>query len=223
MTTLARARGRAAPGGRPIAAVRSLSVVRRLPSTLHVTVDQRRPVAVLVAGKRRLAVAGDGTVLPRVATDKLPTLPVGAVPRDGRLGRRAARPRCGCWAARPTSCGRCSTGSSRPRDGVRRRAAGRAGDPVRRADRLRGKWAAATRLLADARRRGRATIDVRLPERPSPRSSRPRWRRTATGAQAMGPPGRPAQRRRPDRGPSTADRSPPPCPTRRTEGPDPQP
>jgi len=150
----------------PYASVRSLSVSTSFPSTLRVTVDQRDAVAVLVSGKRRLAVAADGTVLAGEATDKLPALPVGPVPTDGRLTGKARTLAMVLGGAAPGVRALFDRIWQAP-DGVR--IALLTGPVIRfgSPDRLRAKWAAATRLLAARATVGAKTIDVRLPERPA--------------------------------------------------------
>jgi cell division protein FtsQ len=150
----------------PYPSVRSLSVSTDFPSTLHVSIDQREPVAVLVAGKRRLAVAADGTVLAGEATGKLPTLPAGGVPADGTVAGRAgvlARVMGGAPPRLRPAFDRIWQAPDGIRIAVRDGPVIRFGSPGR----LRAKWAAATRLLAARATVGAQTIDVRLPERPA--------------------------------------------------------
>ncbi len=186
MTTLHVRTGDLRQSVSPYASVRSLSVSTDFPSTLHVTVDQREPVAVLVAGKRRLAVAGDGTVLAGEATEKLPTLPAGAVPRDGRLAGRA-RVFARVLGGAPTGVRPLFDRIFQAPDGVR--IALRDGPVIRfgSPDRLRAKWAAATRLLAARATVGARTIDVRLPERPAAQFEDPVETSTATGDETTTP------------------------------------
>jgi len=150
----------------PYASVRSLSVSTNFPSTLHISVDQRRAVAVLVAGKRRVAVAADGTVLAGAPADKLPTLPTGSVPSNGRLtGKQAVFARV-LGAAPPRVLPLFDRIWLAP-DGIRLVLHEGAVIRFGSADRLRAKWAAATRLLAARATVGAKVMDVRLPERPS--------------------------------------------------------
>jgi cell division protein FtsQ len=150
----------------PYASVRSLSVSTGFPTTLRVTVDQREAVAIIASGDRRLAVAADGTVLPGERSDRLPTLPGGPIPKDGRLIGRARLLAAVLGAApaavRPMLSG-VWTGGDGVRIGVRNGPLIRFGAP----NRLHAKWAAITRLLAARSTVGAKIIDVRLPERPA--------------------------------------------------------
>jgi cell division protein FtsQ len=162
----------------PYASVRSLSVSTDFPSTLHVDVDQRAPVAALVAGKRKLAVAADGTVLAGEGTDKLPALPAGSVPADGRLAGRArvfARVLGGAPAGIRPLLDRIFQAPDGVRIALRDGPVIRFGSP----DRLGAKWAAVTRLLAARATVGAKMIDVRLPERPAAQFSDPAEETTA--------------------------------------------
>jgi cell division protein FtsQ len=150
----------------PYATVKGLEVSARFPTKLRIDVEQYVPVAVVVTGERRISVAADGTLLPHMREDKLPTIQVSGLPalrnREGGkalalvsvLGRAPARLRSQLSRAYAT------------RDGVL--VAMRDGPTLQFGSmrRLNAKWAAATRILASESAVGADAIDVRLPERP---------------------------------------------------------
>ena len=148
--------------------VQSLSVTADFPHGLRIHIVENRPVAVLVANGRQVAVAPDGTVLPSVKDfGGLPTVDVGAVPLRGRMPDGPARERVAVAAAAPPRLlsrvdaieiqhGRGAVAELR--DG-----------PViifGRANLLDRKWAAAAAVLAERSSQGATYIDVRMPERP---------------------------------------------------------
>ena len=156
-----------AVGGYPV--VRELRVDADLPHALNIEVVQHNPAAIAVAGGSRVAVAGDGTVLRGVTVEgSLPELRVsGALPPERIRDPHALR------------LARVAGGAPAP---LRRRledvrTSGSRGVVVRMKDgpllifgaatRVRAKWAAATRVLADSSSKGATYIDLRLPERPA--------------------------------------------------------
>ena len=112
--------------------------------------ERRDPAA---AQQARVASGGEGRLDPRAG--------------PGSAGRRWKSAWCSCWRAPRRSCGRSSTAPTGPRTefGSRCGPARRCGS-ARRA-RLAAKWAAVTRVLADASSGGASLLDVRLPERPA--------------------------------------------------------
>ena len=158
-----RAAVRAAVATYPI--VRDLRVQRDLPHGLRITVLQHVPVAAVQAAGRRTPVAADRTVLRGAAADGLPVVVARTAPGDGRLDPRTARA-VALLAVAPAAL----------RARVERVAAGSRGwtATVRDgpmlvfgvAERLRAKWIAVARVLADRSSAGATYVDVRLPERP---------------------------------------------------------
>ena len=154
---------RAAVATYPI--VRDLRVQRDLPHGLRITVLQHVPVAAVQAAGRRTPVAADRTVLRGAAADGLPVVVARTAPGDGRLDPRTARA-VALLAVAPAAL----------RARVERVAAGSRGwtATVRDgpmlvfgvAERLRAKWIAVARVLADRSSAGATYVDVRLPERP---------------------------------------------------------
>ena len=160
----------------PFPAVQSVSVDAELPHKLVIRVREHRPVAALVSGDdRRVAVASDGTLLPQERDTRLPAVKVDAIPGDGRLGQgRRGRARAGARAARRRSCARCWTAPTGPATGCAWRSTADPRCASARRSGWRAKWAAAARVLADTPAAGAETLDLRIPERPSPRTARAR-------------------------------------------------
>ena len=136
---------------------------------------EHRPVAALESGDgRRVAVASDGTLLPRSRRGSLPSVKVDAIPRGtGWVGRPPEERLVLVLAGARRSCGPSWTVPTGPRTAFGSRCATgptlRFGAPSR----LAAKWAAVTRVLADPSSGGASLLDVRLPERPAASFERP--------------------------------------------------
>jgi hypothetical protein len=152
----------------PFPAVESVSADADLPDKLIIRVREHRPVAALVSGdERRVAVASDGTLLPQERDTNLPAVKVDALPSEGRLGKGAQAVLVGVIARAPEELRPLLERAYRSSDGVRVALEGgptlRFGAPIR----LRAKWAAAARVLADTPAASAEFLDLRIPERPS--------------------------------------------------------
>jgi cell division protein FtsQ len=148
--------------------VQSLSVTADFPHGLRIHIVENRPVAVLVANGRQVAVAPDGTVLPSVKDfGGLPTVDVGAVPLRGRMPDGPARERVAVAAsAPPRLLARVDTIEIQHGRGA---VAELRNGPViifGRPNQLGSKWAAAAAVLAQRSSQGATYIDVRMPGRP---------------------------------------------------------
>lgn len=149
--------------------VRSLEARGDFPRGLRVTVTERRAAAVVVAGEARVAVAGDGTVLPGLEDQKgLPEVrESGSAPAE-RLGAGEAREVVAVLGGAPGALG------SKLEKGV---LDGERGVVVQVQDgpelvfgntaQVGAKWAAAARVLADEDSAGAEYIDLTIPERPA--------------------------------------------------------
>lgn len=148
--------------------VRSISVDGHPPHDLTVSVQLDPPVAVLVSGSRRVAVAGDGRLLPGVPVKNLPIVPTRSDLTPGApLQEDTALVLAGLRSA-PASIRQQIRFGGVARDtgltfqldsGV----ALHFGDGAR----LRAKWMAAEGVLADPDAAKATYIDVRAPERPA--------------------------------------------------------
>lgn len=151
----------------PGIAVADLRIETDFPHGIRIEVVEHPPVAVLVAPGERVAVAADGTLLPKVKASGVPTIVVGALPNGPGLGRGRALSLVGVAAAAPRPLRERITRIRRlPAKGLV--AYLRRGPQVILGDgsALAAKWAAAATVLADGASRGASYVDVRFPDRP---------------------------------------------------------
>lgn len=150
-------------------AVESVSAAADLPKTLEIRVREHQPVAVLQAQDgRRVAVASDGTLLPRTSRGRLPSVKTDSVPAGRRLGAETPTERLVLvLAGAPAELRPLLDRAYGAEDGVR--VAMHTGPTLRFGSprRIAAKWAAATRVLADPSAGGASLLDVRVPERPA--------------------------------------------------------
>ena len=146
--------------------VKGVRVDRELPDTLTITVIGRPAVAALSAGGQKLPVAADGTLLRgSPVPDDVPVLRVGATPAGEHLAEPRALRALALVAAAPSAMRshveRAYLGEEGLEAQLRDGPTVIAGEPRR----LRAKWVAAARVLADKGARGATYVDVRVPER----------------------------------------------------------
>ena len=149
--------------------VRELEVTTDFPHGLRIHVVEHLPAAVAVGDGGRVPVAADGTILQGVPVEKrLPTVEV-----EGALGVEHLRD---ATALASAAIAGAAPAALRGRikevgeDGGLGQVAGlREGPQVIFGDatRLRAKWAAASRVLADLEASGASYVDVRIPGRPA--------------------------------------------------------
>lgn len=169
MTTLHVREGdlRAAVSDYPI--VRSVSAQGDFPHVLRIQVHLNLPVGALKTASGRIPVAADGTVLRDVPlTPGLPVLSTAAAAPPTRVSSGRQLWLVTAVATAPADLrGRVKQVLVRGDDGLvaimRRGPDLIFGD----ASRMRAKWMAAARVLADASAKGATYIDLRLPERPA--------------------------------------------------------
>ncbi len=154
-------------------AVASYPVVKDLRVSAHplhalsIEVGEYVPAAALAAGGGRVAVAADGTILRKARVDGLPLVPARALPSGDRLRDRQALGAVALAGAAPAGLRPLLTRiRSGGRDGLRADLQGGLRIVFGSGGRLAAKWAAAARVLADAKAAGAAYVDVRVPERP---------------------------------------------------------
>lgn len=150
-------------------AAERLEVSTDFPHTLRIDVIEFRPAAMLVSGRSRMPVAGDGRLLRGLHPEtSLPVIRLrGALP-TGRLPEGPALRAAAVAGGAPASLQRrlVDVRETRERGLVARLRHGPDlifGD----ATRLHAKWLAAARVLADKASRGATYVDLRLPERPA--------------------------------------------------------
>jgi cell division protein FtsQ len=149
--------------------VSTLQVRPDFPHGLRVHVIEYQPAAIAVSDSGRVPVAGDGTILRGVSVEgRLPTVDVSGALGTRFLVDRTARAGAAVAGGAPAAL------RSRIVDVQRRSDEGYVaqlrdgpelifGSPTR----LRAKWAAATRVLADLEARGASYVDLRIPSRPA--------------------------------------------------------
>ena len=150
-------------------AVERLEVHPDFPHTLRIDVVEFQPAALLVSGRSRVPVAGDGRLLRGLrAGTSLPQIKLGGALPAERLGPGVALRAAEVAGAAPMPLRRrlatvVETGDRGLVARVRKGPDLVFGDTTR----LRAKWLAAARVLADSGSQGATYVDVRLPERPA--------------------------------------------------------
>jgi cell division protein FtsQ len=153
----------------PYPVVKDLSVSTQFPHGMRIRVIEQVPVAVVVAGAHRIAVAGDGTLLHDVIPSaSLPTIALTIVPGGTRL-TGSARAEARLVAAAPyqllARIGQVSDSSSH---GLIVQLRSGPSLYFGSAGQLSAKWAAAVAVLSDPGSVGAPYIDVTDPGRPAP-------------------------------------------------------
>jgi cell division protein FtsQ len=151
----------------PYPAVQSIEAHADFPHRLRVVVHEHVAVGALTAGSDRVAVAADGTVLRGSSTSGLPVIAVGAAPSGDIVSDRRAQRAIALLAAAPSAL---RAKVERVYAGPRGLTAPLTSGPVLYfggPERLRAKWTAAARVLADRSSAGATYLDIRLPERPA--------------------------------------------------------
>jgi cell division septal protein FtsQ len=168
MTTLHVNRGALDRAVETYPVIRALEVSPDFPHGLRIHVIEYEAAAIAVSGGARIPVAGDGTILRGLSVDgHLPTVDV-----HGAIGSKSLDD--------PTARGAAALAGAAPAllrariDNVEHTGEGfvanlRDGPELifGSLSRLRAKWAAATRILADLEARGAGYLDLRLPGRPA--------------------------------------------------------
>lgn len=168
MTTLDVSMGQLRTAVEPYPSIKSLEVSTQFPHGMHIRVIEQMPVAVVLEAGRRIAVAGDGTLLHDVVpTSSLPAISLRIPPGGPRLtGYALSEVRL--LAAAPyqllPKVGDVSDGASH---GLVAQL--RDGPSIYFGDsgRLSAKWDAATAVLASSGSAGAAYVDVTDPNRPA--------------------------------------------------------
>lgn len=147
--------------------VASVTAEAHPPRRLDIAVVLHEAVAALAHGDERVAVAEDGSILEGTLTKGLPLVPVAAPPGGRRLAEPEALSMVALLADAPDELRERITGVDIGARGLVAEVADGPrlffGPPFE----LPAKWAAATRVLADAAARGAEYLDVRVPERPA--------------------------------------------------------
>ncbi|HEV3285008.1 MAG TPA: hypothetical protein VG010_12475 [Solirubrobacteraceae bacterium] len=153
----------------PFAIVREVRASASFPHGLNVHVVEQPPVATLLAGGARTAVAADGVVLgPALLSSRLPTVTGTAAPVAGaRVGEGALLEALTVIGAAPgpfaKAIARVLTGPNGLTVAMRNGLLAYFGD----ATRPHAKWLSLARVLSDSSATGASYVDVRVPERPA--------------------------------------------------------
>lgn len=154
----------------PFPEVRGVKASASFPHTLRIRVIEQPPVAALLVGGVRTAVAADGAVLgSSLLSSSLPVVPgaIGDPLGRGRVHSAAALAALAVMGAAPPVIARWVVRVYSGREGLT--VAMRNGLQLYFGDGTRphAKWLAAIRVLADPSAAGAWYVDVRLPERPA--------------------------------------------------------
>ena len=147
--------------------MRSVSASADFPNTLRITVHEYRPSAVVTdPGGRRVAVAEDGTLLPKMSKDKLAAVKVTGISDSGKVTDKQSLGVVELLGQAPPGLRSKLAGAYWGKTGIR--VALRDGPSIEFGPPTdaAGKWLAAARVLADDSSAGAKLIDVRLPGRP---------------------------------------------------------
>jgi cell division protein FtsQ len=153
----------------PLRVVREVKTVPRFPHGLRVEVVEQLPVAALVVGGVRTAVAADGVVLgPALLSGSLPSVSAGFEPAPGRrVSDASLLGVLSVLGAAPAPLAhlaeRAFTGPRGLTVAMRDGLLVYFGD----ATRPHAKWLSLARVLADPGSAGASYVDVRLPSRPA--------------------------------------------------------
>jgi cell division protein FtsQ len=153
----------------PFRVVRDLRVAASFPHALRIDAIEQLPVAAMVVGGSRTAVAADGAVLgPGLLSSSLATIDASSGPLfSGHVKGATALAELRVLGAAPAALtgwiARASTGSEGITVAMRTGLSIYFGDAAR----PHAKWLSAARVLADPSSAGATYIDVRLPERPA--------------------------------------------------------
>jgi hypothetical protein len=152
----------------PYPVVKRLDVTTQFPHGMRIRVIEQVPVAIVDAGGRRTAVAGDGTLLhDAVANARLPTIPLQVVPGGTHVTGYALSEVRVLADAPYALLPKVETISDGPAHGLVAQL--RSGPSIYFGDstHLGAKWTAAAEVLADSRSAGAVYIDVTDPSRPA--------------------------------------------------------
>ena len=147
--------------------VKALRVHTSFPHGIRIEVVENAPVAALMATGSPVAVTADGALLRDRPTAGLPLVPAHSVPAGPRVTDAQAAGAIALAAAAPAGVrGLIARVRSGGHSGLRADLQGGFQVQFGSRARLRAKWAAALRVMADARAEGATYLDVRFPERP---------------------------------------------------------
>lgn len=168
MTTLHVSEDELRAVARPYPTVADVSADPGFPNGLTIEVTERRPVGLIDREGRDLPVAGDGTLLPGVSTSglDLPTLAADADPSATRLAD-AGLAQARVLGVAPAPIRPLIDQTTEQDEGIVVELANGITLVFGDAGEADAKWAAASRVLADAKLGALTYIDLRAPDRPA--------------------------------------------------------
>lgn len=169
MTTLDVDEGALMAAVRDYPIVKSIDVKTHFPHGMTITVHQHVPVGTVRAGGSTVAVTADGLLLRGTRVAGLPAVKSTGIAGGGRLTDPAALRRLAVLAAATPAQRRMVTRIGAGTHGISLLLHGTAAQVAWFGDdaRLKAKWIALSRVLADPGAKGAGYIDVRVPERPA--------------------------------------------------------
>lgn len=145
--------------------VKDIRLTTHFPHRLDIAVVEHNPVAVIVAGGKRVPVSGDGKLLRSVPPGDLATVQMSAVPGGDRLTDQRARNAVELLAAAPSALRARVENVWTGEHGLSARLSNGPLLFFGSTERVDAKWAAVTRVLEDPESAGALYLDVRIPER----------------------------------------------------------
>ncbi len=168
MTTLDVGLGQLRNAVSPFPEVKDLQVSTQFPHGLRIRVIEQLPVAAVMVGGRRLAVASDGTLLHVPAGASLPLILLTVPPGGSKLTEPSAVQAIALLAAAPYRVlAKLSQVTTAPGHGLVAQLRGGPSIYFGAASDLQAKWISATEVLADPGSAGASYIDVTDPMRPA--------------------------------------------------------
>jgi cell division protein FtsQ len=146
--------------------VRGVTADADLPHGLRIVVAERVPIGVLTSGREHVAVASDGTVLPKAETGSAPVIPVTTLPTGSRLTDSAALRAIAILDAAPARLRSRIDELAKGKGGLRATLRGGGTIVIGTPTALAAKWLAAAAVLRNPSAKGAKYLDVRIPRRP---------------------------------------------------------
>jgi cell division protein FtsQ len=146
--------------------VRGVTADADFPHGLRIVVAERVPIGALTSGREHVAVASDGTVLPKAAIGSVPVIPVDALPTGSRLTDPAALRAIAVLAAAPARLRSRIDELAKGKGGLRATLRGGGTVVIGAPTALAAKWLAAAAVLRNPSAKGAKYLDVRIPRRP---------------------------------------------------------
>src|SRR5215208_633730 len=146
--------------------VRGVTAHADFPHGLRIVVAERVPIGALTSGREHVAVASDGTVLPKAGTGSAPVIPVNTLPTGSRLTDPAVLRAIAILGAAPARLRNRIDELAKGKGGLRATLRGGGTIVIGAPTALAAKWLAAAAVLRTPGAKGAKYLDVRVPRRP---------------------------------------------------------